>query len=87
MDELLPSLEELEEFQEEISEKVKEAPARVQSPKEIPIPSPAYLTKQLAASPTENDQVMTKYAKEYEAFCRWAALPKDLRKPKTANKY
>lgn len=83
-DQLLPSLEELEEFQDEVTEKVKTAPVRIQSEKEIPIPSPNYLTKQLAASSTENDQVMTKYGKEYEAFCRWAALPKDLRKPKTA---
>lgn len=86
-DQLLPSLEELEGFEEEIEEKVRTAPIKTVSEKSIPIPSPDYLTKQLAPSNTKDEQIMTKYAKEYEAFCRWAALPKDLRKPKTAKDF
>lgn len=86
-DQLLPSLEELEGFEEEIEEKVRTAPIKPVSEKSIPIPSPDYLTKQLAPSNTKDEQIMTKYAKEYEAFCRWAALPKDLRKPKTAKDF
>lgn len=52
----------------------------------IPIPSPDYLKKMVndkSAHPGDSAK-LTKYAKEYEAFCRWAALPKSERKPKTA---
>ncbi len=49
----------------------------------IPIPSPEYLKKLNKERPTEN-RTLVKYNKEYEEFCRWAALPKVERKPKTA---
>lgn len=29
----------------------------------------------------------TKYEKEYDAFCHWSSLPKDLRKPKTLKQF
>jgi hypothetical protein len=52
----------------------------------IPIPSPEYLKKMNSSKghSENNDTKLVKYQKEYEAFCSWAALPKEERKPKTA---
>lgn len=45
----------------------------------IPIPDPSYLKKSNnSATPVKE----TKYEREYDAFCRWSALPKDQRKPR-----
>lgn len=48
----------------------------------IPIPSPDFLKKphKITSSATP----LTKYAKEFEKFCEWSALPKELRKPPDA---
>ena len=53
----------------------------------IPIPSPEYLKKMsnpASSHPGKSDPKLIKYQKEYEAYCRWAALPRTERKPKTA---
>lgn len=50
----------------------------------IPIPSPKHLRKTHQMSASMEATPMKKYGKEYELFCEWAAMPKDLRKPKTA---
>lgn len=78
MDNLLAPLEELETLTKEVEKKVKKTETA------IPIPNPAYLMKESKLAGTKNSQPLVKYQKEYEAFCRWSALPKDLRKPKTA---
>jgi hypothetical protein len=77
MDALLAPLEELEELstQDLTPEKLEV---------KIPIPSPTYLLKQSKLVGKSTDQPMVKYAKEYDAYARWAALPKEERKPKTA---
>ena len=49
----------------------------------IPIPSPEYLKKEQKSGKPAGAP-LTKYAKEYEEFCRWAAMPKDVRDPDTA---
>ena len=51
----------------------------------IPIPSTDHLAP--VKDKTEKkgqDSTLSKYAKEYEEFCKWAALPKDARDPDTA---
>lgn len=56
----------------------------------IPIPSPEYLKKMTndkSAHPGDSDSKLVKYQKEYDAFCKWAALPKEERKPKTAAEF
>lgn len=50
----------------------------------IPIPDVRYLTKANSNTGKVENKPLLKYAKEYEQFCEWSALPKDLRKPKTA---
>ena len=53
----------------------------------IPIPTPDFLktvysTKVDKYNPTRGTGALIKYEKEYDAYCKWSALPKDLRKPK-----
>lgn len=51
----------------------------------IPIPSvdASHLQNNMPAIPGRpTQQKRMKYEKEYDAFCRWAALPKEQRKPK-----
>lgn len=54
----------------------------------IPIPSPDYLKKLVKQTENPNSPQRTselrKYEREYDLFCRWSALPKELREPKTA---
>jgi len=50
----------------------------------IPIPDVSYLIKQNSNVGRSESKPLTKYAKEFDKFCEWSALPKDLRKPKTA---
>lgn len=54
----------------------------------IPIPSPDYLKKLVKQTENPNapkrDAELRKYEREYDLFCRWCALPKELRDPKTA---
>lgn len=50
----------------------------------IPIPSPDYLKKNAAKTDKGQGAPLTKYAKQYEEFCRWAAMPKDVRDPESA---
>lgn len=50
----------------------------------IPIPSPDFLRK-IYKKPTEGGQgtgELVKYEREYDAYCHWAALPHEVRKPK-----
>lgn len=70
----LPSLEEDLSFL-----KVKEEDTR------IPIPSPDFLKKIYKDQATKKDTGIGRpfeKEKEYDAYCKWLALPKDLRKPK-----
>jgi hypothetical protein len=52
----------------------------------IPVPAVAnatHLQNNMPAIPGKQSVLKTtKYEREYDAFCRWAALPKDVRKPK-----
>lgn len=50
----------------------------------IPIPNPAYLKKKSVNEGKAGNGPLLKYAKEYDEFCKWASLPKDVRRPKTA---
>jgi hypothetical protein len=54
----------------------------------IPIPSPDYLKKLVKQTENPNSPQrvaeLRKYEREYDLFCRWCALPKEIRKPKTA---
>lgn len=78
-DNLFAPLDELEkELEKEISEKV------IPLETKIPIPNPSYLMKESKNMGLKENQPLVKHAKEYEEFCKWSALPKDLRKPKTA---
>ena len=67
---------ELEEFKKEVKDN-------------LPVPFPDYLRKQYAVSETRHSEseYKGKYEKEYNAFCKWAALPTDLRKPKTSTAF
>lgn len=83
MDEnLLKPLEDLERYKEEIEADVIEE-SKTNDVK-IPIPNPTYLLKESKLAGRRDNQPLVKYQKEYEEFCRWSALPKELRKPKTA---
>ena len=47
------------------------------------LPTDQHLKKDLQAIPGKQTPMKeTKYEKEYDAFCHWAALPKDVRKPR-----
>ena len=50
----------------------------------IPIPSVEYLEKVSKETKTASAPAMYKYAQEFDVFCRWSALPKEIREPKTA---
>ena len=68
----------LQDFPEEVSflqptEETKE--------NKIPIPSTDFLRKVYKPREKENRDLV-KYEREYDAYCRWAALPHDVRKPK-----
>lgn len=77
MDKLLAPLDELDKLT------AKElTPEKMES--KIPIPSIAHLTKLNSNHGKADNQVLIKYQKEYDLFCSWSALPKDLRKPPTA---
>lgn len=78
---LFAPLEELEKLEEEIQEKVKEVDTK------IPIPNPSYLMKESKLANTKGTQPLLKWRKEYEDFCHWSAMPKELRKPKTAQEW
>ena len=79
---LLKPLEDLERYKEEIEAEVLEEPKKIDV--KIPIPNPAYLLKESKLAGKRDDRPLAKYTKEYDEFCRWSALPKDLRNPKTA---
>lgn len=49
----------------------------------IPIPSISHLNS-TGITNTKKSTELIKYQDEYDKFCNWAALPKDLRKPPTA---
>ena len=55
----------------------------------IPIPDPSFLKTELPAIPRLQPvkKVESKYDKYYDKFCRWAALPYELREPKTLNEF
>lgn len=51
----------------------------------IPIPSPDFIKKVYKDQATQKDTGLGRpfeKEREYDAFCKWIALPKDLRKPK-----
>jgi len=48
----------------------------------IPVPDPSFLMN--APEPKYIEAAKTKLGEVYEKFCRWSALPKKSRKPKTA---
>lgn len=79
---LLAPLEELERIEKEQVKEIIGTKKKVDT--KIPIPNPSYLMKESKAVGQRDSQPLVKYGKEYEKFCQWAALPKDLRKPKTA---
>ncbi|MEK6881906.1 MAG: hypothetical protein AABY22_19970 [Nanoarchaeota archaeon] len=81
-DNLLAPLEQLETYKKEM-EQEESIKLKPYDPK-IPIPNPSYLLKESKLAGVKTNQPLTKYGKEYEEFCKWSALPKDLRKPKTA---
>ena len=86
MDSLLAPLEELQQTSD-VSIKGS-SPSEVDT--KIPIPDPSYLLKTpkpRTGLQREQEQPLRKYEKEYEAFCEWSALPKELRKPKTATEF
>jgi len=47
----------------------------------IPIPDPSYLRKKLPAKKSE-DKKLSKHAREFDAYCKWSALPVRHRSPK-----
>ena len=53
----------------------------------IPLPDPNYLFKKGANTNTSSQHQLTKYEREFDLYCHWAALPKDLRKPKTTKAF
>ena len=80
MPDLLPEnlLQPLEELSDIVA--IKGATNPSLSPK-IPIPTTDHIQK---IYPTMKEvQGLRKYAKEYERFCEWSALPKDIRDPQT----
>ena len=78
---LFAPLEELERLEQEINEKVTPVDTK------IPIPNPRYLMKASKLAGTAGSKGLVKYGKEFEEFCKWAAMPKELRKPKTAREW
>ncbi len=75
----LPDLEEDLSFL-----KVKEEDTR------IPIPSPDFIKKVYKDQASQKDTGLGRpfeKEKEYDAFCKWIALPKDLRKPKKLGQF
>jgi hypothetical protein len=59
---------------------------KIESDSTIPIPDPSFLTKAYKKSSDierKEHKELTKYEREYDAFCRWNALPDDERNPKT----
>lgn len=64
--------------------KVKDADTK------IPIPSPDYLKKIFKDQGSRKDDGRGRpfeKEREYDAFCKWLALPKELRKPKTVAQF
>lgn len=58
---------------------------------EIPLPNAKHV-QEVTRQPTtgvvkKDEKPLIKYAKQYDAYCRWAALPKELRDPNTAVKF
>ncbi len=82
MDSLLAPLEQLKGI--EIPDMPITVKGHGKEDRKIPIPSMDHLTKVNSNVGKTDSKELTKYSKEYEEFCKWAALPKELRKPKTA---
>lgn len=80
-DMLFAPLEELDALEREVAEKV------IPLETKIPIPNPSYLMKESKLAGTAGTAPMVKWQKEYDEFCEWSALPKELRKPKTAQEW
>ena len=79
----------LEELEKELDDMLTEVATKVTESKDtkIPIPNPSYLMKESKLAGTAGTQPMVKHGKEFEEFCKWSALPKELRKPKTAQEW
>jgi hypothetical protein len=50
----------------------------------IAIPKADFLEKAYNRSNQGENRALRKYGREYDAYCKWSSLPKELRKPKTA---
>lgn len=57
----------------------------------IPVPSTDHLRSIKKSEPTnaiaKPQKPLYKHEREYDAYCRWRALPEDLRKPKTVSAF
>ena len=57
----------------------------------VPIPSPDFLKELHTDNPNvaldENQREPYKYKREYDAYCKWVALPKEQRKPQTIGNF
>lgn len=52
--------------------------------RELAIPDPSFLRKEYHSNPTKTiENRAGKHDRAYDAFCKWAALPKELRVPKS----
>lgn len=66
--------------------------AFTENPSAIPLPDAKHIqeiTKPVAVSgmAKKEEKPLLKYGKAYDAYCRWSALPKELRDPDTAVKF
>lgn len=63
----------------------EDALEREEIEEKIPIPTIEHLTKTYVNNTlTHSRKKLPKWEREFDLFCRWAALPKNLRDPKTA---
>ena len=57
----------------------------------VPIPSPDFLKELHVDNPNvaedKNQQGLYKHEKQYDAYCKWIALPKETRKPGTIGQF
>ena len=62
--------------------------SKAQNLEGLSIPDPSYLGKVYGGKLGEGkDGKLEKYEKEYDKYCQWSALPKELREPKTQDKF